>query len=60
MDSNFKFVRYLESGKEQQYRYKNDAAEDHNLTDSETEVPGLRQVLSQKISDVDRRFNGTR
>jgi len=61
MDSDFKFVRYLESGKEQLYRYKTDAGEERNLMQSEPEAAArLRQVLLQKIKEVNQRFGENR
>jgi len=61
VDSNFKLVRYFDSGKEQVNRYNSDAAEDHNLIHSGPEVADqLRQGLSQKISEVHLRVHGSR
>ncbi len=61
MDSDLKFVRYLESGKEQLYRYKSDAAEEHNLINSEPEAAErMRRVLFEKIKEVNQRFGETR
>jgi arylsulfatase A-like enzyme len=61
MDSDFKFVRHLESGTEQLYRYKSDAAEEHNLIQSEPQAAArLRQVLLEKIREVNQRFGESR
>jgi arylsulfatase A-like enzyme len=59
MDGNFKFVRYLESGKEQLYHYKTDKGEENNLVQSEPEVAQrMRNVLLEKLEEVNRRSVG--
>jgi arylsulfatase A-like enzyme len=59
MDSDFKFVRSLESGKDQLYRYRTDQNEERNLVQSEPEVAGrMRKVLLDKINEVNQRFSG--
>jgi len=59
MDGNFKFVRYLESGKEQLYRYKTDKGEENNLVQSEPEAAQrMRNVLLEKLEEVNRRSVG--
>jgi arylsulfatase A-like enzyme len=58
MDRNFKFVRYLESGKEQLYSYKTDPGEEDNLVQSEPEVAKrMRRVLQEKLEEVNQRFS---
>ena len=59
MDNEYKFVRYLDSGREQLYRYRTDNAEEHDLIQSEPEVAArLRKVLLDKIAEVNRQFSG--
>ncbi|MGA2388489.1 MAG: sulfatase [Candidatus Sulfotelmatobacter sp.] len=58
MDGDFKFVRYLDSGKEQLYRYKTDKDEENNLLQSEPEIAKrMRNVLLEKLDEVNRRFS---
>jgi arylsulfatase A-like enzyme len=58
MDGSFKFVRYLDSGKEQLYSYKTDKGEDDNLVQSEPEVAKrMRSVLQEKLKEVNQRFS---
>lgn len=59
MDDTFKFVRYLDSGKEQLYTYRTDEGEEHNLVDSQPEVAQrMRKTLLDKIDEVNRQFRG--
>jgi arylsulfatase A-like enzyme len=61
MDDKFKFVRYLDSGKEQLFSYRTDEGEEHNLVDSEPDVAQrMRKVLLDKIEEVNRQFSGER
>jgi arylsulfatase A-like enzyme len=61
MDANFKFVRYLNSGKEQLYRYKTDSAEEDNLVQSEPAVAErMRTVLLEQLMKVNQNFSGRR
>jgi arylsulfatase A-like enzyme len=56
IDDDFKFVRYLDSGKELLFRYKTDAAEEHNLLATEPEVAKrMRDVLLNKIQEVNQK-----
>lgn len=56
IDSQYKFVRYLDSGREQLYRYRSDAGEEHDLIQSEPAVAEqMREVLLAKIEEVNRR-----
>jgi arylsulfatase A-like enzyme len=60
MDDDFKFVRHLNSGMEELYRYKSDAAEEHNLIHSEPEVgERMRQVVLERVKEVNQRFHET-
>lgn len=60
MDNEYKFVRYLDSDREQLYRYRTDNNEEHDLIQSEPEVAaGMRKVLLDKIEEVNRQFTGT-
>lgn len=60
MDHEYKFVRYLDSGREQLYRYRTDNNEERDLIQSEPEVAArLRKVLLDKIEEVNRQFPGT-
>ena len=55
IDNDFKYVRYLQSGREQLYRYKTDKGEESNLVQSELEVANrMRSVLLDKIAEVNR------
>lgn len=59
MDSEYKFVRYLDSGREQLYRYRTDNNEEHDLIQSEPEVAArMRKVLFDKIEEVNRQSSG--
>lgn len=59
IDEQYKFVRYLQSGKEQLYAYRTDSSESQNLLESEPEIAGrMRQVLLGKLSEVNHRPNG--
>jgi arylsulfatase A-like enzyme len=59
MDGEYKFVRYLDSGREQLYRYRTDNGEEHDLIQSDPEVAArLRKVLLDKIEEVNRQFRG--
>jgi arylsulfatase A-like enzyme len=59
MDSEYKFVRYLDSDGEQLYRYRTDNGEEHDLVRSEPEVAArMRKVLLDKIEEVNRQFSG--
>jgi arylsulfatase A-like enzyme len=61
LDSDFKYVNYLDRHQEALYRYKSDRLEDHNLLDSEPEVAArMRGVLSEKLKDVNRQFTPKR
>ncbi len=61
MDEEFKFVRYLESGKEQLYSYRTDEAEEHNLVESQPEVAQrMRKALLDKIEEVNWHFSAKR
>jgi len=56
IDNDFKFVRYLGSGKEQLYRYKTDTAEENNLVQSAPEVAQrMRTILLEKLQEVNQR-----
>lgn len=56
IDNDFKYVRYLESGKEQLFRYKTDTDEEHNLVQSDPEVTQrMRSILLDKLQEVNRR-----
>jgi arylsulfatase A-like enzyme len=58
MDADFKFVRYLDSGKEQLYRYKTDKDEQNNLVQSEPDVAKrMRKVLLERLEEANRRFS---
>lgn len=55
MDNEYKFVRYLDSQREQLYRYRTDSGEEHDLIQSEPEVAArMRKVLRDKIEEVNR------
>jgi arylsulfatase A-like enzyme len=59
MDSEYKFVRYLDSFREQLYQYRVDSNEEHDLIHSEPEVAArMRKVLLDKIEEVNRQFSG--
>jgi hypothetical protein len=59
MDIDYKFVRNLDSGREQLYRYRTDNHEEQDLIQSEPEVAArLRKVLLDKIEEVNRKFSG--
>jgi arylsulfatase A-like enzyme len=59
MDADFKFVRYLDSGREQLYRYKTDKDEKNNLVQSEPDVAHrMRKVLLERLEEANRRFSG--
>jgi len=59
MDSEYKFVRYLDSGREQLYHYRTDNNEEHDLLQFEPVVAArMRKRLVDKIEEVNRQFNG--
>jgi len=59
IDAHFKYVRYLQAGKEQLYSYKTDPGESHNLVDSEPKVAErMRELLLNKISDINHQSDG--
>lgn len=59
MDHGYKFVRYLDSDREQLYQYRVDSNEEHDLIHSEPEVAArMRKVLIDKIEEVNRQFSG--
>lgn len=59
IDDEYKFVRYLDSNREQLYRYRTDSAEERDLIKSEPEVAArMRKVLLDKIEEVNRQFSG--
>jgi arylsulfatase A-like enzyme len=59
VDREFKFVRYLKSGKEELYRYEVDSSEERNLVQSEPQVADrMRNILLTKIEEVNRQFSG--
>ena len=58
MDGDYKFVRYLDSGKEQLYRYKTDKGEENNLVQSQPELAQtMRNVLLEKLAEVNQQFS---
>jgi arylsulfatase A-like enzyme len=58
IDNDFKFVRYLESGREQLYRYKTDRTEENNLVQAEPAVAQrMRGVLLLRLNEVNQRFS---
>lgn len=59
MDNEYKFVRYLDSNREQLYRYRTDSGEERDLVQSEPEVAArMRKVLLDKLEEVNRKFSG--
>jgi len=59
IDNEYKFVRYLDSRREQLYRYRTDSDEEHDLIQSEPQVAArMRKVLLDKIVEVNRQFSG--
>ena len=56
IDDRYKYVRYLESGREQLFEYRRDAGEEHNLIQSDPEVAErMREVLLRKLQEINAR-----
>jgi len=56
IDDEFKYVSYLDSHKEELYRYRTDQFEEHDLLGSEPEVARrMRDVLRVKLAEVNQR-----
>lgn len=53
IDDQYKYVRHMQSGKEELFQYRTDAAEERNLSQSDPEVAGrMRGVLLKKLQEV--------
>jgi arylsulfatase A-like enzyme len=56
MNGDFKFIRYLASGREELFNYKIDHGEEHNLVGSEPDVANrMRKVLLDKVQEINQK-----
>jgi hypothetical protein len=58
MDNEFKYVKWLNRGREALYSYKTDQFEEHNLAGSKPEVAErMRGILVGRLKEVNDRFS---